>query len=660
MPRPIRTCLPFLLVSACDCGGGGELSTRTGRATIDPPAIDFGDVLIPGSELGVVSIENTGNHVLAIEELWISEPEIFVVVQRPPDRLEPGAAATIGIEFTPPREGTFTGALEITTDDPTGVHAVSLTGRGVVAPPPPPSCALSVTPSSLSFAGVQVGASMEQVATLANGSGAECVITGLTITGAGASEFALLDPNPGVLAAGASAPIRISFTRTDPTERPAMLEVTSNDPATPLHQVPLVTGDTRPGLCVMPASIHFAATSGSARRDVTLTACGDRDVSIEALDFTIADPEIVLVAPPALPFSIPMGASQVVTIEHAPSDQTDDHAILTVRSDDPLVPTAIVDITGSADLVPEETGRYLYYWSVTESFESDIYRVPLQGGGSAAAYWGQSTGEGCPGCHQVSPDGRYLAIIELNVVLMTTYVVDTQTNTRIDLPLQLSLGSSFTWRPDTATSPPYQFAMGVRGDIRVGSVTGGFIGDLAGAADPNTDEAMPSWGPDGEIVFVRGTFDSNFSGFGFQVGAELVLVPEGGGAATPLPGASQNGRSNYYPAYSPSGRWISFTESAAGSTYAAADAQVRLVAADRSGTVLDLPTINGSGGSTSFPTWSIDGSYLSISSNRPGGAGDWDIYIAPIDEATGAELGPPIDMATANTPGFEHAAVWSP
>jgi Tol biopolymer transport system component len=86
---------------------------------------------------------------------------------------------------------------------------------------------------------------------------------------------------------------------------------------------------------------------------------------------------------------------------------------------------------------------------------------------------------------------------------------------------------------------------------------------------------------------------------------------------------------------------------------------VKLVKSDQSGTVRELPMINGGDGQTSFPTWSLDGAYLGFSSNRSGGAGGWDVYVAPIDPVTGID-GPPANVASANSAGFEHAAQWSP
>ncbi len=137
----------------------------------------------------------------------------------------------------------------------------------------------------------------------------------------------------------------------------------------------------------------------------------------------------------------------------------------------------------------------------------------------------------------------------------------------------------------------------------------------------------------------------------------------------PLNGVNGGSDAKYYPQYSPDGTWIAFTYSAqANSTMVAEDALIRLVRTDQSGTIATLPAANGVPCSTgqpcgnSFPTWSKDGRFLSFSSNRPGsipanGRNSWDLYITPIDPATGAD-GPAYPVDGANSPEFEHAVQW--
>lgn len=103
---------------------------------------------------------------------------------------------------------------------------------------------------------------------------------------------------------------------------------------------------------------------------------------------------------------------------------------------------------------------------------------------------------------------------------------------------------------------------------------------LPGADDPKYVQSNPVWSPDGkEIVFARATayagdpvarqgnalldpkavpeFTVDKQPFRF----DLYRVPfrdGNGGSAEPIPGASGGGKSNYFPKFSPDGKWIVF------------------------------------------------------------------------------------------------------
>jgi Tol biopolymer transport system component len=219
-----------------------------------------------------------------------------------------------------------------------------------------------------------------------------------------------------------------------------------------------------------------------------------------------------------------------------------------------------------------------------------------------------------------------------------------------------------SWNPNINTTPPYQFAFDDGKVVWIASVTGGLLRSLSGANNASYLQKMPSWGPNGKIAFVRGTVNApNVSPgvMGFGGTSDILLVDENGGTPTPLAGASGNGMLNYYPAYSPDGRWIAFTTSASGTSYVATDARLRLADAGSSGFVSNLPNANGTTGG-SFPTWSVDGTILSFSSPAArGGSGDWDIWYAPFTSSTGTD-GPASNLSAANTIYFDHVARWSP
>lgn len=108
---------------------------------------------------------------------------------------------------------------------------------------------------------------------------------------------------------------------------------------------------------------------------------------------------------------------------------------------------------------------------------------------------------------------------------------------------------------------------------------------LPGADDPDYVHLGPTWSPDRKyIVFSRAKAKKEFSAVmgknqfidaasdvriedlnqKFRFRYDLYRIPfnDGkGGRAEPLTGGSQNGKSNYWPRYSPDGKWIVFTQS---------------------------------------------------------------------------------------------------
>ena len=105
---------------------------------------------------------------------------------------------------------------------------------------------------------------------------------------------------------------------------------------------------------------------------------------------------------------------------------------------------------------------------------------------------------------------------------------------------------------------------------------------MPGADDPNFVQSNATWSPDGQtIVFARSRAycleHTEGEGKGLLTRAECrEFVEEGkpflfdlyrigfnegrGGTPEPIAGASDNGRSNYFPRYSPDGRWIVFCQ----------------------------------------------------------------------------------------------------
>ncbi len=172
---------------------------------------------------------------------------------------------------------------------------------------------------------------------------------------------------------------------------------------------------------------------------------------------------------------------------------------------------------------------------------------------------------------------------------------------------------------------------------------------LPGADDPKYCQSNPVWSPDGKYVlfarapyyrkpviekmkeavipteyareFIEGKTDYKY---------DIYRIPfDGGkgGKAEPLPGASNNGKSNYFPKYSPDGKWIVFTQ-AENFMLLQPDAKLYIMPAE--GGKPRLMNCNFPNSMNSWHTWSPNGKWLAFSSKARGPYTQ--LYLTHIDE----------------------------
>ena len=154
---------------------------------------------------------------------------------------------------------------------------------------------------------------------------------------------------------------------------------------------------------------------------------------------------------------------------------------------------------------------------------------------------------------QISPDGRY--------------VVSTVKDRSVFVPVE-----------DLYYS---QLFFPLKGILAYYDIDSGEFHDVPGASDPYYVQSNPSWSPDSKwLVFARNVADSlrnvgnavvlepadceEYLTGGKKFRFDLYRVPfndGGGGEPEPLPGASEDGVSEYFAKYSPDGKWIVFCRS---------------------------------------------------------------------------------------------------
>ena len=156
---------------------------------------------------------------------------------------------------------------------------------------------------------------------------------------------------------------------------------------------------------------------------------------------------------------------------------------------------------------------------------------------------------------------------------------------------------------------------------------------LPGADDPAYVQSNPPWSPDGEsIIFARAPIQravleaigpisapvlegGDYSDDRYRIRYDLYRIPfdQGrGGRATPIPGASGNGRSNYFARISPDGKWIVFCQ-ADRAMLLQRDSKLYIMPA--TGGTPRLMRCNGEG-LNSWHSWSPSGRWLVFASKR--------------------------------------------
>lgn len=255
----------------------------------------------------------------------------------------------------------------------------------------------------------------------------------------------------------------------------------------------------------------------------------------------------------------------------------------------------------------------LYYWNAGGgSIDRFEFGVP---GARAERFLGTSqTGAGmCVGCHALSRDGTRISV-GTDIPTTTMQVFDVATRARI-----FSLGSGggiggFPSQPNFASFSPdstqivtsFNTGLSIR-DATTGAITTDRLG--------GGPSSQPDWSPDGNhIAFVRHDAPS-FAGLvdvgGVSSGRITILDRDGSGWGSPRTIVSISGVNNYYPSYSPDGRFLAFCRSPSNinsmgadpdsGTSAVPDAQLWLIPTDGSGASRQLTNVAGL--ADSWPKW---------------------------------------------------------
>jgi TolB protein len=309
----------------------------------------------------------------------------------------------------------------------------------------------------------------------------------------------------------------------------------------------------------------------------------------------------------------------------------------------------------------DATGSVLY-WSTSDQ---GILRIPF-GSSEPETFWSSvDSGNRCTGCH-VLVEARDRMVVTHDGVNGTFSVIDVA-DPAAPSPVVMPVDTNrLTFK---AVSPDGERMIAVTdGRLSLYDLeTGARLESIDTGSDRYTH---PDWSPDGDsIVFVRATGAFN-SDMAFTGGEIVKMSWDGTRLGDPVVLVARSGTTNnYYPAFSPDGKWIAYNRST-GDAYADVDAEIWLMSADGAINVA-LGEANGVGpAQNSYVRWAPlpddDVLWLAFSSLRTYPlseiAGFPQIWVAAIYPEEAASDGdpsrPPFWLPGQSTNSNNHLPVW--
>lgn len=214
-----------------------------GALAANPTSIAFGTVQVGSTQSHSQILTNTGGSLLHLSTATVTGAGFATSGLSVPTTLNAGQSLTFNVTFTPQSSGNASGSLALTADGSVSNLSVTLSGAG--ASPGQ----LAVTPTTVNFGNVVVGATQNQSGTL-SATGSSVTITSVSSTN---SEFTLSGLTlPATLNAGQSANFTLTFApqasgsasatitfASNATNPPVAASVSGTGTAPPQHSVTL-------------------------------------------------------------------------------------------------------------------------------------------------------------------------------------------------------------------------------------------------------------------------------------------------------------------------------------------------------------------------------------------------------------------------------------
>ena len=290
--------------------GTSSTSTQSYLLSSSVSSLSFGNTLVGSSASQAFTLKNTGTGNVNISQVTSIGGGFKVTGFSGAVTLAAGQSLPLTASFAPATAGAVVGTISVVSTATNSPATISLSGTGVQPQ-------ISVSPSSVSFGNIIVGARGAQTLTIRNTGTAALNVTQASLVGTGFTSSGLALPLS--IPAGGSSAFTIGFAPASAGSFSGSITFISNAPNSSLV-IPLAgTGaSTTLQLSTTPTSLSFGnlATGSTAAKSVTISNTGSSSVSISQISASGAGYSTSGIT---LPLSLAAGQSASFSVTFAPT-----------------------------------------------------------------------------------------------------------------------------------------------------------------------------------------------------------------------------------------------------------------------------------------------------------------------------------------------------
>ncbi|HEY7449040.1 MAG TPA: choice-of-anchor D domain-containing protein [Vicinamibacterales bacterium] len=318
-----------------------------------PTPHNYGAIPVGGNTTQTFAIKNVGSANLQVNGASLvggQSGEFAITSGGGAFTVVPGATHNLDVRFAPTSGGPKATTLRLTSDDPDESQVdVALTGSGTTPQE------IDVSPTPHNYGSVSLGTSAVRTFAVRNLGGTTLQVTGVTLTGDQASDFAITQGGGSFnVLPGATHNLDVSFTPAALGGRTTTLRFTNDDAdENPLNVTLSGTGvAAAPEVVATPASHDYGTQTVGVEvtQTFTISNTGTSNLVVQASTLTGPDAAAFAIMSGQPGFTIPPGGNDTIQVRFTPTSTGPKSATLSIPTNDADENPLLIPLSGTGSI----------------------------------------------------------------------------------------------------------------------------------------------------------------------------------------------------------------------------------------------------------------------------------------------------------------------